>query len=67
MNFLNNVLFGIFHSYIDHIFFTSNESLDKINEILDQVNNLHPNINLIFSWFYLYAKNLCVINLLNSL
>jgi hypothetical protein len=36
----------IIHSYIDDIFFTSNESLEKINQILDEANNLHPNIKL---------------------
>jgi hypothetical protein len=35
------------HSYIDDIFFTSNESIEKINQMLDEVNNLHPNIKLV--------------------
>jgi len=33
--------------YIDDIFFTSNESLDTINRMLDEINNLHPNIKLV--------------------
>ncbi len=32
--------------YIDDIFFTSNESLKKINQILDKVNNFYSNIKL---------------------
>ena len=32
--------------YIDDIFFTSNETLDTINQILDQANSFHPNIKL---------------------
>jgi hypothetical protein len=35
------------HRYIDDIFFTSNESLDKINQMLDQANQCHPNIKLV--------------------
>jgi hypothetical protein len=37
----------LMHSYIDDIFFTSNEPLEKINQMLDEVNNLHPNIKLV--------------------
>jgi hypothetical protein len=37
----------IIHSHIDDIFFTSNEPLEKINHMLDEVNNLHPNIKLV--------------------
>jgi hypothetical protein len=37
----------IMRSYIDDIFFTSNEPLEKINQMLDEVNNLHPNIKLV--------------------
>jgi hypothetical protein len=33
--------------YIDDIFFTSNESLEKINEMLNKANNFHPNIKLV--------------------
>ncbi len=36
-----------FHRYIDDILFTSNESLQEINQILDKTNNLHPNIKLV--------------------
>jgi hypothetical protein len=38
---------SIFHRYIDDIFFTSNESLDTINQMLDEANNYHPNIKLV--------------------
>lgn len=34
-------------SYIDDIFFTSNESLDTIHHVLDEANNSHPNIKLV--------------------
>jgi hypothetical protein len=34
----------IVHSYIDDIFFTSNKLLEKINQMLDEANNVHPNI-----------------------
>ncbi len=34
-------------SYIDDIFFTSNEPLEKINQMLNGANNLHPNIKLV--------------------
>jgi hypothetical protein len=40
-------LLSIFHRYIDDIFFTSNEPLEKINQILDEANDLHPNIKLV--------------------
>jgi hypothetical protein len=33
--------------YIDDIFFTSNESLETIHQMLDEANNLHPNIKLV--------------------
>jgi hypothetical protein len=32
--------------YIDDIFFTSNESLNTINVMLNEANNFHPNIKL---------------------
>ena len=35
------------HRYIDDIFLTSNQSLHAINEMLDEVNHLHPNIKLV--------------------
>ena len=35
------------HRYIDDIFLTSNQSLNVINEMLDQLNCLHPNIKLV--------------------
>jgi len=38
---------SIISRYIDDIFFTSNESVDKINEMLDKVNNFHSNIKLV--------------------
>ena len=34
-------------SYIDDIFFTSNEPLDMINQMLDEANQSHPNIKLV--------------------
>ncbi len=37
----------IMHRYIDDIFFTSNEPLDRINQILNEVNTFHPNIKLV--------------------
>jgi len=33
--------------YIDDIFFTSNESLETINQMLDEANQFHPNIKLV--------------------
>ncbi|CAF2153989.1 unnamed protein product [Rotaria magnacalcarata] len=33
--------------YVDDIFFTSNDSLECIDEILDEANNFHPNIKLV--------------------
>ncbi len=33
--------------YIDDIFFTSNQSLDRINQMLDEANQFHPNIKLV--------------------
>ena len=33
--------------YIDDIFFTSNESLDTIHQMLDEASNYHPNIKLV--------------------
>ncbi len=39
-------LFDLYR-YIDDIFFTSNESLETINQMLDKVNDLHPNIKLV--------------------
>jgi hypothetical protein len=35
------------HSYIDDVFFTSNEPLEKINQMLDEANCSHPNIKLV--------------------
>jgi hypothetical protein len=35
------------HSYIDDVFFTSNEPLEKINQMLDEANRSHPNIKLV--------------------
>ena len=37
----------LFFRYIDDIFFTSNESLETINQMLDEANNFHPNIKLV--------------------
>jgi hypothetical protein len=44
---VDNILFYILDRYIDDIFFTSNESLDAINPMLDEANSLHPNIKLV--------------------
>ncbi len=33
--------------YVDDIFFTSNQSLDIIKKMLDEVNSSHPNIKLV--------------------
>jgi hypothetical protein len=41
------ILVRIIHRYIDGIFFTSNEPLDRINQMLDEASNLHPNIKLV--------------------
>ena len=35
------------HRYIDDIFLTSNQSLHAIDDMLDEVNHLHPNIKLV--------------------
>jgi hypothetical protein len=35
------------HSYIDDVFFTTNEHLEKINQMLDEANSSHPNIKLV--------------------
>ncbi len=37
----------MFHRYIDDIFSASNQSLDTINQMLDEANNYHPNIKLV--------------------
>ncbi len=37
----------MFGRYIDDIFFTSDESFDKSNQMLDGANNYHPNIQLV--------------------
>lgn len=33
-------------SYIDDIFFTSNDSIEEINRLIDRMNHRHPNIKL---------------------
>lgn len=51
------------HSYIDGVFFTSNESVERINQMLDEANNLHLNIKLVrylatsVSFLDLFIKN----------
>ncbi len=35
------------YRYLDDIFFTSNQPLDAINQLLNVANNLHPNIKLV--------------------
>ncbi len=37
----------LFKRYIDDIFFTSNQPIHIINQILDEANNAHPNIKLV--------------------
>ncbi|CAF4203838.1 unnamed protein product, partial [Rotaria sordida] len=37
----------IYDRYIDDIFFTSNESLHTINQMLDEANQFHHNIKLV--------------------
>ncbi len=37
----------IMHSYIDNVFFTSDEPLENINQMLDEANSQHPNIKLV--------------------
>ncbi|CAF3428682.1 unnamed protein product [Rotaria socialis] len=36
-----------FYRYVDDIFLTSNDSLKSIDQMLDEANNLHPNIKLV--------------------
>ncbi|CAF4525004.1 unnamed protein product, partial [Rotaria socialis] len=36
----------IYGRYVDDIFFTSNDSLESIDQMLDGANNFHPNIKL---------------------
>ncbi len=40
-------LIHVIYSYIDDIFFTSNESLQTIHQMLDEADNFHPNIKLV--------------------
>ncbi|CAF1404980.1 unnamed protein product [Adineta ricciae] len=42
-----NENYGRHVQYIDDIFFTSNQPLNKINEMLDNGNDFHPNIKLV--------------------
>jgi hypothetical protein len=37
---------SVYHRYIDGVFFTSNESNEKIEQILKQANQFHRNIKL---------------------
>ncbi|CAM2725150.1 unnamed protein product [Rotaria socialis] len=41
---LSNEIYG---RYVDDIFFTSNDSLESIDQMLDEANNFHPNIKLV--------------------
>ena len=41
------IMFHMSCRYIDDIFLTSNDSLETINEMLDEANNIHPNIKLV--------------------
>jgi hypothetical protein len=40
-------LIHVIYRYIDDIFFTSNDSLEIIHQMLDEANNSHPNIKLV--------------------
>jgi hypothetical protein len=57
------IIIHIIHRYIDDIFFTSNDSLDKINHMLDEANKLDSNIKLVrqlgtsVSFLDLYIEN----------
>ena len=42
-----DTIMSLIFRYIDDIFFTSNESLETINQILDEANQFHPNIKLV--------------------
>ncbi|CAF3301764.1 unnamed protein product [Rotaria socialis] len=37
----------IYGRYVDDIFFTSNDSLESIDQMLEEANNFHPNIKLV--------------------
>ncbi|CAM4946256.1 unnamed protein product [Rotaria socialis] len=37
----------LYNVYVDDIFFTSNDSLESIDQMLDEANNFHPNIKLV--------------------
>ncbi len=45
--FLFRIIIYHFPRYIDDIFFTSNQSVDAINQMLDEANQFHPNIKLV--------------------
>ncbi|CAM4848492.1 unnamed protein product, partial [Rotaria magnacalcarata] len=42
----------IYGKYIDDIFFASNDSLESIDQMLDEANNFHPNIKLVRQLVY---------------
>ncbi|CAF3647605.1 unnamed protein product [Rotaria socialis] len=44
---VQNIPIDIIRKYVDDIFFTSNDSLECIGQILDEANNFHPNIKLV--------------------
>jgi hypothetical protein len=44
---LSDAIIYIISTYIDDVFFTSNESLDTIHQMLDEANAFHPNIKLV--------------------
>ncbi|CAF4107698.1 unnamed protein product [Rotaria magnacalcarata] len=41
---VQNIPIDIIRKYVDDIFFTSNDSLESIDQVLDEANNFHPNI-----------------------
>jgi hypothetical protein len=40
--------FFVIYRYIDDIFLTSNDSIEKLHELLEIANKRHPNIKLIY-------------------
>ena len=41
-------MFFVIHRYIDDIFLTSNDSIEKLHKMLETANKRHPNIKLIY-------------------
>jgi hypothetical protein len=47
LNLSSNNISSAIHSYFIYYSYTSNEPLDRINQILNEVNTFHPNIKLV--------------------